>query len=136
MARKPIPLSRVAIANSSFVPPVTGVNGSNIPVTNLYDDSGVFRNRVGSRAKRARTESEIERDAAYDLSRDYPPLVNPEKPALDPTHIKTLLVSATALTSTVAPLLETADTPPLLEGPDHAYSDHAASAGGGGGEGH
>ena len=115
MARKPIPLSRVAIANSSFVPPVTGVNGSNIPVTNLYDDSGVFRNRVGSRAKRARTESEIERDAAYDLSRDYPPLVNPEKPALDPTHIKTLLVSATALTSTVAPLLETADTPPSLK---------------------
>jgi hypothetical protein len=34
---------------------------------------------------------------------------------LDPTHIKTLLVSATALTSTVAPLLETADTPPSLK---------------------
>ncbi len=84
MARKPIPLSRVAIANSCFVPPVTGVNGSNIPVSNLYDDSGVFRNRAGSRAKRARTESEIERDAAYDLSRDYPPLSNPEKPCLYP----------------------------------------------------
>jgi hypothetical protein len=34
---------------------------------------------------------------------------------LDPTHIKTLLVSATALTSTVAPLLEIADTPPSMK---------------------
>ena len=66
MPRKPVSLCRVALANSAFTPPVTGLNGDNRPVSNLFDGTGTFRNRSGS-GKRARTESEVERDALYDL---------------------------------------------------------------------
>ncbi len=111
MPRKPVSLCRVALVNSALTPPVTGLNGDNRPVSNLYDSSGTFRHRSGS-GKRARTESEIERDAMYDLSPDFPPLNNPDKPALDPAHIKTLLVTATAAAAEVSPLLELSETPP------------------------
>ncbi len=50
----------------------------------------------------------------YDLSRDFPPLYNPDKPALDPAHIKTLLVTATAAATEVTPLLEIPETPPPM----------------------
>ncbi len=113
MPRKPVSLCRVALTNSAFTPPVTGLNGDNRPVSNLFDGSGTFRHRSGS-GKRARTESEVERDAMYDLSRDFPPLYNPDKPALDPAHIKTLLVTATAAAAEVTPLLEIPETSPPM----------------------
>ncbi len=113
MPRKPVSLCRVALTNSAFTPPVTGLNGDNRPVSNLYDVSGTFRHRSGS-GKRAQTESEVERDAMYDLSRDFPPLYNPDKPALDPAHIKTLLVTATTAAAEVTPLLEIPETPPPM----------------------
>jgi hypothetical protein len=50
----------------------------------------------------------------YDLSRDFPPLNNPDKPALDPAHIKTLLVTATAAAAEVTPLLEIPETTPPM----------------------
>jgi hypothetical protein len=120
--RKPVPLSRVAMANKAAAataataacPPVTGVNSNYLPYSNSFDDSGAFRDRSGSAAKRPRTDSESERDAIYDLSRNYPPLICPDKPALDPVKIKSLLVSATDLTSSVKPLLEQEDTSPAM----------------------
>ena len=100
MARKPVPLSRVAMANKAAAataaaaecPPVTGLNGDYLPYSNSFDTSGAFRSRTGSGIKRARTESEMERDTLYVLSREYPPppLICPDKPALDPVKIKSL----------------------------------------------
>ncbi len=79
--RKPVPLSRVVLANKAAAataaaaacPPITGVNCNFLTYSNSFDDSGAFRGRSGSGAKRPRTESEAERDAIYDLSRLPPP---------------------------------------------------------------
>jgi hypothetical protein len=121
--RKPVPLSRVVMANkaaaataaAAVCPPITGVNSNFLPYSNIFDDSGAFRGRSGSGAKRPRTESEAERDAIYDLSRNYPPLICPDKPSLDPTAIKSLLVSATEMTGSVKPLLDQEVTSPAMK---------------------
>jgi hypothetical protein len=52
-------------------PPVTGWRGNPGPVRNNFDKSGFFRGRTDSAAKRKRTETQQEIDAAYDMSRDY-----------------------------------------------------------------
>ncbi len=44
-----------------------------------------------------------------------PPLICPDKPALDPTKIKSVLVSATEMNSSVKPLLEQEDTSPAMK---------------------
>ncbi len=68
-------------------PPVTGWRGNPGPVRNNYDDSGFFRGRTDSAAKRKRTETQQKIDAAYDMSRDYlannpPPPSRPSMPPL------------------------------------------------------
>jgi hypothetical protein len=105
---KPTPLSSV------FIPPVTGVGGDNLPVSNSYDPSGNFppRPRGGSFAKRQRTDAEAELGAAFDLSRDFPPVTIPAKPVIDPGEIKTLLVAASAISAEVIPTLDAPDAPP------------------------
>jgi hypothetical protein len=100
-----------ATAAATECPPVTGLNGDYLPYSNSFDSSGAFRSRTGSGIKRARTESEMERDALYVLSKDYP-LICPDKPALDPAKIKSLLVSVTDLIGSAKLLLEQDDIPP------------------------
>jgi hypothetical protein len=108
---KPTPLSSV------FIPPVTGVGGDSLPVSNSYDSSGNFpsRPRGGSFTKRQRTDAEAELGAAFDLSRDFPPVTNPVKPTVDPGEIKTLLVAASAISAEVIPALDAPDAPPELK---------------------
>jgi hypothetical protein len=85
---KPIPLG-------SFVPPVTGVNGSLVPVANAYDTNGVFQQRGRTNSvKRRRPDEEI--DVVYDLSESYPPLTAPQRPKLDTEKVKRLMVAAAA----------------------------------------
>ncbi len=91
-------------------PPVTGWRGNPGPVRNNFDESGYFRGRTDSAAKRKRTETQQEIDAAYDMSRDYLSNNPPPKPTLDPISIKEVLVTATALASSVKPILDKPDT--------------------------
>ena len=100
---KPIPLSAFS---PSFTPPVTGYRGSLAPVANSYDTSGHFRGRTGSANKRPRND---EIDMVYNLSQEYPPLVPPEKPSLNISEIKELLVTATAAGEGVKALLDAPD---------------------------
>jgi hypothetical protein len=106
MRLKPIPL---AAYSKDFQPPVTGVGGSPNPVANLYDSSGIFpdRNRAGSLSKKRRYD---EIDQVFNLSAAYPPLVPPERPALDVGHIRTLLVTAAAAGEEAKPLIENPET--------------------------
>ena len=83
----PIPIGQ-------FVPPVTGFNKSFIPVANLFDTSGNFRQRSVSLAKRRRGPEGDALDNVFDLSREFPPLRNPAPPAIDVFKIKNLLVVA------------------------------------------
>ncbi len=108
---KPTPLASVVI------PPVTGVGGDNLPVSNSFDMSGTFpaRTRGGSLSKRPRTDADVELGAAFDLSRDFPPITNPSKPVMDPGEIKTLLVAASAISAEVIPVLDGPDSPPELK---------------------
>jgi hypothetical protein len=91
-------------------PPVTGWRGNPGPVRNSYDDSGFFRGRTDSAAKRKRTETQQEIDAAYDMSRDYLTNNPPPKPSLDAAAVKEALVAATAMASNVKPLLDKPET--------------------------
>jgi hypothetical protein len=72
---------RIMVRNA---PPVTGWRGNPGPVRNSYDDSGFFRGRTDSAAKRKRTETQQEIDAAYDMSRDYLTNNPPPSPPLTP----------------------------------------------------
>jgi hypothetical protein len=84
---RPIPLG-------AFVPPVTGTNGRPSAVaSNRFDESGNFRQRTGS-FKRPRVGDEADLDAAFDLTRSYPPLSHPPKPLFDCEAIKALMVTA------------------------------------------
>ena len=84
---RPIPLG-------AFVPPVTGTYGRPAAVaSNRFDDSRNFRNRSGS-FKRARVGEEGDLDAAFDITRNYPPLTNPPKPLFDCDAIRALMVTA------------------------------------------
>jgi hypothetical protein len=108
MGLKPIPLSAFA---GNFVPPVTGIGGSLAPVANSYDTSGNFagRARAGSAAKRKRTE---ELDAVFDLSQEYPPIGPPEKPKVDLSVIKDLVVAAVVAGGEVRELIDGPDVDP------------------------
>jgi hypothetical protein len=95
-------------SNDPPCPPVTGWRGNPGPVRNNFDHSGFFRGRTDSAAKRKRTETQQEIDAAYDLSRDYLANNPPPKPTLDSATIKEVL--ATALASNVKPILDKPET--------------------------
>ena len=94
-----------------IVPPVTGVHGSYRPYANSFDQSRIFRDRSGSGVKRPRNDGQNELlDAVYDLTRDFPPINPPEKPALDVAAIKTILVEATVMADGLRPILGREDT--------------------------
>jgi len=97
---KPIPLSAF---NSSFVPPVTGVNRQLAPVANSFDTSGHFRPRSGS--KRIRVEEE-EIDCVFDLSATYPPLLPPSKGKLNITKVRELMVKANSCSEEIKKIAE------------------------------
>jgi hypothetical protein len=107
------------VNNPSFTPPVTGVNGRPSPVANNYDSTGNFirRNRLGSDAKRKRTEDSAysELEAMFDLSQQYPPLQHPEKPGLDVRRIRELMVIANAASTDVRAWVEEPDCEPKVK---------------------
>ena len=77
-----------------FVPPVTWINKSFIPVANMFDTSGNFRQRSVSLAKRCRGPDGDALDNVFDLSREFPALKTPAPPAINISGIKNLLVEA------------------------------------------
>jgi hypothetical protein len=84
---RPIPLG-------AFIPPVTGTYSRPAAVaSNRFDVTGNFRTRAGS-FKRARVGEEGELDAAFNITRDYPPPSYPPKPLFDCESIKALMVTA------------------------------------------
>ena len=94
------------------IPPVTGINGNNQPYANSFDVSRVFRDRVGSGAKRPRRDGQDELlNSVFDLTRDFPAPTLPEKPSLDVVAIKSLLVDAMESTEAVKALLERENVP-------------------------
>ena len=62
----PIPIGQ-------FIPPVTGVNKSFIPVANMFDTTGNFRQRTFSLGKRRRGPDGNDLDNVFDLSKEFPP---------------------------------------------------------------
>ena len=111
MVLRLIPLSAFA---PSFVPPVTGFNGSLAPVANSFDPSGLFfrRGRVGSASKRVRSE---EIDSVFDLGKDYPPNQNPPRPCLNVNVMKDLVVAATVAGSDARELMNSDDLDPKIK---------------------
>jgi len=111
MVLKPIPLAAFA---PSFVPPVTGYNGSLAPVANAFDPNGFFaqRGRVGSASKRMRSE---EIDCVFDRSTDYPPNQNPPKQAVNTGVIRGLVVAASAAGGEARTLLDDPTLDPKLK---------------------
>ncbi len=99
VSMRPIPLG-------AFVPPVTGTYGRPSAVaSNRFDETRNFRPRTGS-FKRARVGDEGDLDAAFDLTRDYPPLNKPPKPLFDCDAIKALMVTASEKAVTMKSKLE------------------------------
>ena len=91
------------------IPPVTGLNGNNRPYANSFDHARVFRERSGS-VKRPRRDGQDDLlDAVYDLTREFPILNPPERPALDVAAIKTVLVEAATMVDGLRPILERDD---------------------------
>jgi len=87
---KPIPLS-------AFIPPVTGQGGraSNVHA-NSFDFNNLFpthRPRVNS-TKRMRSDDDLELEHRFDLTRDYPPLIVPERQNVDLDAVSALMVGA------------------------------------------
>ena len=86
----------------NFIPPVTGVNG--VPssvVANLFDDSGNFRPRVGSGAKRPRSAVGGGAGFHFDMTGPSETYNFPARPSLDVAHIKELLVDASKWASII-----------------------------------
>jgi len=100
---KPVPLS-------AYIPPVTGVGG--IPsavVSNAFDSSGFFPMRPRLNSKRRRDESDdLER---FNLTRDFPPLVMPDKPTLDVAAVDALMVGAAEMVPSIRAKAEDPDEP-------------------------
>ncbi len=95
------PAKLLPIPLGTFIPPVTGTYGRPAAVaSNRFDSSGNFRTRTGS-FKRARVGEEGDLDAAYNITRDYPPLSNPPKPLFDSESIKALMVTASSKVDTI-----------------------------------
>ncbi len=102
---KPL-LFRDILPPTIVVPPVTGVNRNNSPYANLFDRSGAFRDRAGSGTKRPRRDGQDELlDSVYNLTRDFPPLELPGKPAVDVATIKSILVEAATMVGSLEPVL-------------------------------
>ena len=91
------------------IPPVTGVRGSNAPHANLFDGTGTFRDRSGSQKRPRRDGQDDLLDAVYDLTRDFPPVAPPERPAMDISAIKTTLIEAMLMANDLRPILEKDD---------------------------
>ena len=99
-------LFRDVLPPTIVVPPVTGVNGNNNPYANLFDRSGAFRDRAGSGTKRPRTDGQEELlNSVYNLTRDFPPLELPGRPAVDVASIKAILVEAATMVGSLEPVL-------------------------------
>jgi hypothetical protein len=91
------------------IPPVTGLNNNNRPYANTFDGSRTFRDRTYSQKRRRGDGQDELLDSVFDLTHDYPPLVNPDKPAVDVASIKTVLVEATAMAENLKPMLNRDD---------------------------
>jgi hypothetical protein len=100
--------------NPNFVPPVTGVSGSSVPVANVYDGTGNFqqRGRAGS-FKRRRVDNEM--DVMFDLSEDYPPLTQPPRPSLNMEKVKGLVVAAGGAAGDVREMIKGEDLDPKIK---------------------
>jgi len=101
---KPVPLS-------AYIPPVTGVGG--IPsavVSNIFDSSGFFpmRPRLNSSKRRRDENEEFDR---FNLTRDFPPLVMPDRQVLDIAAVDALMVGAAAMVPMIRAKAEDADEP-------------------------
>ena len=91
---------------SAFIPPVTGVFGvASSVVANSFDGSGFFRNRTGSGVKRRRGP-DGGAEAAFDLTREFPPLSFPPARELDVASIRGLMVAAASKVVEIGPLME------------------------------
>ena len=102
---KPL-LFRDILPPTIVIPPVTGVNRNNNPYANLFDRSGAFRDRAGSGTKRPRRDGQDELlDSVYNLTRDFPPLEVPGRPAVDVATIKSILVEAATMVGSLEPVL-------------------------------
>lgn len=78
-----------------FIPPVTGIGGiASSVVANMHDSNRIFRGRTGSVKRRREERTGLE--DLFDLTRDYPPLVEPERQYLDLSAVRSLLVAASA----------------------------------------
>ena len=95
----PIPIGQ-------FIPPVTGVNRSFIPVANMFDATGNFRQRTISLGKRRRGPDGDDLDNVFDLSKEFPPLRTPAPLAVDVLGIKSLLVIAANTGSDLKKIIE------------------------------
>lgn len=108
---KPLSFRDIAPRNVN-VPPVTGVRNSLAPHANAFDSSGTFRDRSGSQKRRRRDGQDELLDTVYDLTNDFPPASQPEKPTIDVAAIKHLLVEAASQVEGLQPLLEKEDSSP------------------------
>jgi len=88
-----------------FVPPVTGIHKSFVPVANMFDTSGNFRSRAGS-LKRRRAEGFGALDDAFDLSQPYPPLKYPTVQGIDLASVNNLLIAAAKERDALKPIIE------------------------------
>jgi hypothetical protein len=76
-----------------FIPPVTGTGGVPGAVeANWYDDTGNFCGRSASVKRRRNLNDTME--AAFDMTKDFPPLSYPAKPKVTMGSVKALLVEA------------------------------------------
>jgi len=80
-------------------------------VANYYDESRTFRNRTHSIKRPRRDGQDDLLDAVFDLTNDFPPIVQPDRPAVDVASIKGILVEATAMAESLKPVLEREDLP-------------------------
>ena len=92
-----------------FVPPVTGINKSFIPVANMFDTSGNFRQRSVSLAKRRRGPDGDALDTVFDVSREFPALKTPAPPAINIFGIKNLLVEVAKTGKNLKAVIEKGD---------------------------
>ena len=101
---KPVPLS-------AYIPPVTGVGGVlSAVVSNSFDHSGLFptRPRLNSAFKRRRDDND-EFSSRFDLTRDFPPLIHPERQSLDIDAVNSLMVGAAELVPAIREKLDGVD---------------------------
>lgn len=85
-----------------YIPPVTGVGGrSGSVVANLYDSSGTFRNRTNSYKRPRVDDPSSDLDQRFDLTRDFPPLIFPDRQNVDLGAVSSLLVGAAGAVAAV-----------------------------------